>query len=260
MTQDQVFFAILGILVVASIILDASIPFRSRRRRRSAPQIRGGTGSADDDRAAAIEAFVAGVSVDARGRREPPPAWDPIPSMGVAVRDPELAPQSTVREHAVRPVEDAATWSRAIREESARVARFGHAATVVMAEVPRLQVLSDRLGRGVADRVVTEAARLMVSDTRAVDRVARLGEARFGVLLMETDEIAASDYVERVRAATDRWLESAGLSIRLSVGWASATDGSDVAAAAATAEQRMHEADHGPKAVRITQNRSLANA
>ena len=259
MTQDQVFFAILGILVVASIILDAWIPFRSRRRRRSGPQIRGGPGSADNDRAAAaIEAFVAGVSVDSRGPRKPPPAWDSIPGMRVAVRDPELAPQSPVREQTPAPVGDAATWSRAIREESARVARFGHAATVVMAEVPRLHVLSDRLGRGVADRVVTEAARLLVSDTRAVDRVARLGEARFGVLLLETDETAASGYVERVRDATDRWLESAGLSIRLTIGWASATDGSDIVAAAATAERRMHEADHGATAVRIAQDASPA--
>jgi diguanylate cyclase (GGDEF)-like protein len=148
-----------------------------------------------------------------------------------------------------RPVADAATWSRAIREESLRVARFGHDATVVMLEVPRLQVLADRLGGGVADRVATEAARLLASETRSVDRIARLGEARFGVLLLETDEGAAGGYIARVREATDRWLESTGLSIRVSFGWASPTEGDSLMAAAATAEQRMHDAGHGARAV-----------
>jgi len=115
-----------------------------------------------------------------------------------------------------------------------------------MAEVPRLQALTDRLGPGAADRVVTEATRLLVAETRAVDRVARLGEGRLGILLLETDEKAAGGYVDRVRAATDGWLQSAGLSIRLSFGWAAASDGSGVLAAAATAEQRMHDADHRP--------------
>lgn len=119
-----------------------------------------------------------------------------------------------------------------------------------MAEVPRLDVMADRLGRGVADLVATEAARLLVADTRAVDRIARLGDARFGILLLETDEIAAGGYVERVRTATDRWFESAGLSVRLSFGWASPTEGGNLLGAAADAEQRMRDAGHGGTAIR----------
>ena len=43
---------------------------------------------------------------------------------------------------------------------------------------------------------------------RKADHVARLGPSRFGVLLPETDEVAAINYVERVRQACDLWLES----------------------------------------------------
>jgi GGDEF domain-containing protein len=78
-----------------------------------------------------------------------------------------------------------------------------------------------------------------------VDRIARLGAGRFGILLLETDEGAAAGYVERVRAVTDRWLESTGLSIRASFGWASPAAGDSLMAAAATADQRMHDAGHG---------------
>lgn len=266
MTPDQALLAIIASLAVVGVLLVGVISVRARRRRRSStPTLdrarmgeRAGPGTPEDAEAArvaaAIEALVGGIDVDRDGRRPPPPPWAAV------ARTPEAIDGSAPDATAVRPgptdrppsvsraVADAATWSRAIREESARVARFGRAPTVVMAEVPRLQALSDRLGRGVAERVVTEATSLLLSDTRAVDRVARLGEARLGILLLETDEIAACGYVDRVRAVTDGWLQSAGLSIRLSFGWASPTDGKDVLAAAAAAEQRMHDADHHPTA------------
>ena len=75
---------------------------------------------------------------------------------------------------------------------------------------------------------------------RAADLVARLGHHRFGVLLPETDEIRAINYVERVRLACDAWLEAAAVSVRLSIGWASAPTGGDLAAAFAIAERRMY--------------------
>jgi len=101
--------------------------------------------------------------------------------------------------------------------------------------------VGDRFGRGVADRVVSEAARLLVAEGRASDRLAWLGESQFGVVLLETTEASASSYVDRVRTAIDEWLESTGLSIRLSLGWASPGEGGDLVAAAATATQRMHD-------------------
>ena len=280
MTQDQVLLALLGVLVVANVFLVASIPVRTRRGAsfaRSAGRVRGNAAAAEytptaanpgataaeaELAAAAIEEFVTGVRPEARpivrgrtiasGDR---PSWT-TPDRGMIGRD-------IGREPAPGGLADQATWSRAIREESARAARFGHPVTVVIAGLPRLDVLADRFGGGVADRVAGEAARLLVSEGRDTDRIAKLGDAQFGVLLPETDETTAGDYVERVRTATDGWLESAGLSIRLSLGWASPGEGGDVMAAAATAEQRMREADrpsvpaqnaHGR---RVAENRSI---
>ena len=270
-TPDPALLAIFGVLLVAAVLVVGALLVRARRRRRSAARVRervwavgrAEPRAADEARAAAaIEAFVAGVDVDSRARRLPPPPWEasrrqPDAVVAADIESPTVRPLPGRRalagdagsNMAQRSIADAATWSRAIRDESVRVARFGHPATVVMLELPRLRVLADRLGGGIADRVVTEAGRLLASETRAVDRIARLGETRFGVLLLETDEDAAGEYVERVRTVTDRWLESTGLSIRVSFGWASPTDGGSLMAAAATAEQRMHDAGHEARAV-----------
>ena len=198
--------------------------------------------------AAAIEAFVAEVSPDAVGRaraRAPSAAIpkedtdDHEPSTIATI--PRLGRSSAALGYTPAGLADPAAWDRTLREESARVARFGRPVTVVMAEIPDLDGVADRLGRGVADRVVTETARLLVTKGRAADRIAWLGEARFGILLSETEEKRATGYVDRVRATTDEWLESAGLSVRLSLGWASPAQGLDVMAAAAAARERMHD-------------------
>ena len=232
--------AILGALLIANVVLVATIPFRIGRGRPS-PDLVTRADHEDADHAhavAAIEAFVAGVSPDVRGPTIPPsasPAASPRQDR-VSLVASETTPDP------VTELADPATWSRAIGEESERVARFGHPATVVMAELPHLDRLVGAFGRGVADRVATETARLLVSEGRESDRIAQLSEARFGILLAETEEVAAGAYIERVRAATGNWLESVGLLTRLSFGWASPGEGESVTTAAITAEERMHEA------------------
>jgi diguanylate cyclase (GGDEF)-like protein len=220
---------------------------------------------------AAIEAFVAEVSADPEGRVSPPSAAEVLARReAIAAAAPLRAARGVVRSHsrdpegerpgetstpvAAQPVQapswsvaglgDPASWERTIREESARAARFRRPVTVVMAELPRLDEVADRLGRDAADRVVAETARLLVAEGRAVDRIAWLDYAHFGVLLMETEEARATDYVDRVRSAADAWLQGAGLSLGLSLGWASPAEGGDVVAAVATAEERMRRA-HG---------------
>jgi diguanylate cyclase (GGDEF)-like protein len=223
LTQEQVLLAILGALLIANVILVASIPFRIRRGRPAPdPVVATDHEGVEDARAvAAIEAFVEDES----------PERD-----GVAPGASEASPD------ALAGLADPAAWSRAISEESDRVARFGRPATVVMAELPHLDRLVGAFGRGVADRVVTETARVLASEGRLSDRITQLGEARFAILLAETEEVAAEAYVQRVQGATDSWLASVGLLTRLSFGWASPGEGQSVATAAITAEERMHDA------------------
>jgi diguanylate cyclase (GGDEF)-like protein len=275
---EQILLTVLGAVILVNAFLIATIPFRLRARPRAVqhdqtpvtrPPANDPGAEGDTLAAEAIEAFVADVSPDAAGGARPP-----APSEVIALRDAltGTAPAGSVRtaggqarrdrperqgrsrpsgavpgrsvgapEIAIAGLADPAAWDRTVRAESARVARFSRPVTVVMAELPNLDDIAGRLGRAAADRVVTETARLLVSQGRAVDRIAWLGDARFGVLLVETEAAGAGGYVDRIRAAADGWLESAGLSVRLSLGWASAAEGGDVMAAAAMAQERMRE-------------------
>ena len=107
-------------------------------------------------------------------------------------------------------------------------------------ELGGLDRLVERLGSEAADRVVAALADTMRRLARDVDHVGRLGPGRFGVLLPETDEIAAINYVERVRRACELWLESGAISLSLAVGW-SGTDGDPtLAEAQRLATERMY--------------------
>ena len=83
------------------------------------------------------------------------------------------------------------------------------------------------MGPGSVDRIVPAVADTLRRDAREADHVARLGTGRFAILLPETDEILAINYVERVRRAAELWLESGAVALRMAMGWASsAGDGS----------------------------------
>jgi GGDEF domain-containing protein len=265
MRLDEILFAGLTVAIIANLLLLIWVALKAREEPRPTKANRtepyrprdpdmaaadtptalspagGPRDPADARAAAAIEAFVSGVSADARGEATPPAPAELISRLREASAEPARAPELELREADQAPagLVDAATWNRTLQEESARAARFGRPAAVVMAELPHLDRFADRFGEEVARQIVEETAHVLVTEGR---------DTRFGVLLVETDEQGAPRYVDRVRAAADGWLESAGLSIRLSLGWASPTDGGDVIAAAATADERMREAGrlHGP--------------
>lgn len=119
---------------------------------------------------------------------------------------------------------DHAAFTRLIAAEDLRIQRYHRPATVVIFEVEGLDRLAERLGPESADRIVPALADTMRRLARDVDQVARLAPRRFGVLLPETDEIAAINYVERVRRACELWLESGAIALDLAAGWAG-TDG-----------------------------------
>ena len=133
----------------------------------------------------------------------------------------------------------ASGWGRILADEDARVRRYRRAATIVMIELDGLDRLMERLGEAAAERLIPAVADTVKRMARESDQVARLGHGRFGVLLPETDEIQAIHYVERVRRTCDLWLESGAVSLRLALGWASATGDDSLHDAARTATERM---------------------
>jgi GGDEF domain-containing protein len=215
------------------------------------PGRRPAAASREDARtAAAIEAFVADVdgrAGDGLRRRAPAAENGPTDESGTELTTggPLATPAARVEDLSDSP--RSATWDALLADESERVRRFGRPATVVLAQCPGLDIVAARLGAEAADRIVAEIDRVLHAESRATDRVVRLGPARFGVLMVETGSAEARRYVDRVRDGAGRWFASAGLSPRLAIGWASPDDGEDLGAAAATALLRARAADVEPR-------------
>ena len=130
------------------------------------------------------------------------------------------------------------TWNRILRIEAKRFARYGRPVTLVVAQIDGLEAALTRLGRADADRLILSLAASMRRNARATDVLTRTGRARFAAMLPETDEIAAINYVERVRSECDAWLEAAALELRLAAGWAQVPAGGHLADALRLAEER----------------------
>jgi diguanylate cyclase (GGDEF)-like protein len=134
---------------------------------------------------------------------------------------------------------DEPSFKEALAHEDAREQRYGRPATVVVFELDGLSKIVDRLGSNTGDRIEVALADTIARLARRADYVARLERGRYGVLLPETDEVAAINYVERIRRACELWLESGAIAMRLAIGWASTGGDVKLGAAIRTATDRM---------------------
>jgi diguanylate cyclase (GGDEF)-like protein len=130
-------------------------------------------------------------------------------------------------------------WNRILADEDARIHRYGRPATVVIVELDGLDRLIGVFGQDAADRVLLALSAALRRHARGADHVARLGAGRFGVLLPETGEVEAVNYVERAREICELWLESGAISLRLAIGWASLAPDANLVDAVAVAQGRM---------------------
>jgi diguanylate cyclase (GGDEF)-like protein len=134
---------------------------------------------------------------------------------------------------------DAMAFDEAMSHEEAREQRYGHPATVIVFELDGLAKLIDRLGPEPGDRIETALGDAIKRLARRADYVARLERGRYAALLPETDEVAAINYVERIRRACDLWLESGAIAMRLAIGWASTNGDSGLTGTVRVATDRM---------------------
>lgn len=130
-------------------------------------------------------------------------------------------------------------WRRTLVVEVARSQRYRRPLTVVMLEVEGAAELGEELSPLVERKILHEAAQALRRASRTSDLVFRVGEARFGVVLTETDEVAAINFVERVRASLPPRLPMQGQGIRLSFGWASPSLGESADVLVRRADHRM---------------------
>jgi diguanylate cyclase (GGDEF)-like protein len=131
-------------------------------------------------------------------------------------------------------------WDRIISSEVARVSRYRRPATVVLVDIEGLDDFARTWGFDVAERLFVQLARTMAVESRSSDHIARIDRTRFAILLTETDEIAAINFVERVRAACESHIRAPDL-VRIGIGWAGPSGSTDLRAAIDVAAARVAE-------------------
>lgn len=234
MTQPQILSIAAIALVIAAFLLTLVIAYVRARRASS-----GRAGSAPlMTRLAAASSASAGAEIGPTG-----PIGSALPKdhtyangNGGHADGPRPAPGP-----AVAGIEDPVLWTRLTDAEVARIARYRVAATIVVIEVDGLDRLIDTLGPVAGERILAATAGTIRAEARATDTVSRLGPHRFGVLLPETEEVAAINYIERVRATCDRWLAAGAVAVRLAIGWAGLTSELGLAGTIRLCENRLDQ-------------------
>jgi diguanylate cyclase (GGDEF)-like protein len=130
-------------------------------------------------------------------------------------------------------------WQRILVSEVARSARYRRSLTVVIVELSGIEGLGATWGMDVARQAVRAAGQCLRRASRTSDHCIRIAEARYGVVLTETDEIAAINFVERVREAGPRSMPNGFEGLRFSFGWASPKQGESADAVVRRAEARL---------------------
>jgi diguanylate cyclase (GGDEF)-like protein len=130
-------------------------------------------------------------------------------------------------------------WDRVVLSERARAGRYKRPVTVAFVELAGLDDLGRRWGADVAERTLAAVARTLARQIRSSDHIAHVEAGRLGILLTETDEIAAINFVERARGACDRSLPSAVDRVAVCFGWASPPKGGDLNDAISVALDRL---------------------
>src|SRR6476659_7882888 len=209
---------LLTILVAANVILITLAVVRAWRRRR---------------REARFLAAHAVMSGDVLHQSAAPRSYGP------AVEVPD-APAVTSRTDPLTGMLLPREWHRILADEGARVSRYGRPATVVLVELEGLDRMMSILGEEAADRVLPALADSISRHARGADHIARLGTGRFGILLPETNEVDAVNFVERIREVCELWLESGAIAMRLAIGWASPVGDGSLGDAFKDAEELMY--------------------
>ena len=132
-------------------------------------------------------------------------------------------------------------WDELLELHSSRQDRYHRPISVVSADLDDLKKVNDREGHPAGDAMITAAAEVLKSNTRAGDVVARVGGDEFLVLLTEADEKGAQRYLRRVRSAIRR-ADPVGKrsALRMSVGAATARKDESLAETVTRADRAMY--------------------
>jgi diguanylate cyclase (GGDEF)-like protein len=126
------------------------------------------------------------------------------------------------------------------KREMVRAERYKRPIAFALVDIDRFKEVNDRFGHARGDRVLgivgAELAHLRGSDVAV-----RLGGDEFGLLMPETDEVAAASVLDRLKLRVEQRTRAEGLPITISVGTvASEPAAQPIASLIAEADRRMY--------------------
>ena len=127
-------------------------------------------------------------------------------------------------------------------EEQARLEHSRHfPVSAIMVDIDGLKAVNDVFGHAAGDDLLKRAAAVLSASFRPEDVVARIGGDEFSVLLAATDSVSAEQACERIRENVSK-SNSGGnkVTLRLSIGMATAVDGSGLAQALKRSDDQMY--------------------
>ena len=160
----------------------------------------------------AATAAVAGLLADVAGRSTPysspaVPVWNSTVRLIVLVvcvtlvdallRSARHERQLARRDH-LTGLQNARAFYDSATAEVRSLDRTKRPLTLAYIDIDRFKSVNDRLGHTAGDAVLVETARILLSTTREIDTVARIGGDEFTLLLPETDRAEAEIALGRV--------------------------------------------------------------
>ena len=109
-------------------------------------------------------------------------------------------------------------FGEAVALELQRARRSGRPFTFAYLDVDGFKVINDTRGHREGDALLAVVAKTLRASMRAIDAVARLGGDEFGLLMQETDAVAAIQLTSRVRANLLAAMERRGWPVGFSIG------------------------------------------
>jgi GGDEF domain-containing protein len=130
-------------------------------------------------------------------------------------------------------------FAAALRREAGRSERYGRPATILAVEFDIESASGIPVDDRQVDRLAGPIGFTLRREARETDRIARVAQNRFHVLLPETGPSDAAGYVDRARQACEIWFAGASLAVRMRFEAASSSPRQTLTDALAAIEDRL---------------------